>query len=86
MREMKLKDIQKGSKVFIDTNIITYHLSGHSVFGEESRNFLKGVERGEYESYANDVVLSEVLLNFIKSDLFRLRGIKPHRVVREINR
>ena len=46
----------------------------------------KGVERGEYESYVNDVVLSEVLLNFIKSELFRLRGIKPHKVVREIKR
>ena len=47
-------------------------------------NFLKQVERGEYESYVNDIVLSEVLLNFVKSELFRLRGIKPHRVVQEI--
>ena len=83
---MKLKDIQRGSKVFIDTNIFTYHLSGHSVFGGSCRNFLKCVERGEYESCVNDVVLSEVLLNFIKSELFRLRGIKPHKVVREIKR
>jgi len=86
VREMKLKDIQRGSKVFVDSNIITYHLSGHSIFGGACRNFLKGVERGEYESYVNDVVLSEVLLNFIKSELFRLRGIKPRRVVREIKR
>ena len=83
---MKLKGIQRSSKVFIDSNIITYHLSGHNIFGGASRNFLKDVERGEYESYVNDVVLSEVLLNFIKSELFRLRGIKPHRVVREIKR
>lgn len=83
---MKLKDIHSGSKVFIDSNIITYHLSGHSIFGGACRNFLKGVERGEYESYVNDVVLSEVLSNFIKSELFRLKGIKPHRVVREMKR
>jgi len=83
---MKLKGIQRSSKVFIDSNIITYHLSGHNIFGGASRNFLKDVERGEYESYINDVALSEVLLNFIKSELFRLRGIKPHRVVREIKR
>jgi predicted nucleic acid-binding protein len=62
VREMKLKGMQRSSKVF------------------------KDVERGEYESSVNDVVLSEVLLNFIKSELFRLRGIKPHRVVREIKR
>ena len=83
---MKLKGMQRSSKVFIDSNIITYHLSGHNIFGGASRNFLKDVERGEYESYVNDVVLSEVLLNFIKSELFRLRGIKPHRAVREIKR
>ena len=84
--EMRLTTIQSGSKVFIDSNIFTYHLSGHSVFGETCREILKNVERGEYESYVNDVVLSEVLLNFIKSELFRLKGIKPHRVVREIKR
>jgi predicted nucleic acid-binding protein len=83
---MKLKGMQRSSKVFIDSNIITYHLSGHNLFGGACRNFLKDVERGEYESSVNDVVLSEVLLNFIKSELFRLRGIKPHRVVREIKR
>ena len=87
---MRLKDIQSGSgavvEVFIDSNIFTYHLSGHSVFGEACRNFLKKVERGDYESYVNEVVLSEVSLNFIKSELFRLRGIKPQRVVREIKR
>ena len=86
MRELKLEDMQRGSKVFIDTNIITYHLSGHSVFGGACRNFLKGIESAEYESYVTDVVLSEVLLNYVKSELFKLRGIKPHRVVQEIKR
>jgi predicted nucleic acid-binding protein len=86
MRELKLEDMQRGSKVFIDTNIITYHLSGHSVFGGACRNFLKGIESAEYESYVTDVVLSEVLLNYVKSELFKLRGIKPHRVVQKIKR
>ena len=67
---MRLTTIQSCSKVFIDSNIFTYHLSGHSVFGETCREFFKNVERGYYESYVNDVVLSEVLLNFIKSEKF----------------
>jgi len=83
---MRLTTIQSGSKVFIDSNIFTYHLSGHSVFGETCREFFKNVERGDYESYVNDVVLSEVLLNFIKSELFRRRGIKPQMVVQGIKR
>ncbi len=86
LKGMKLEDMHRGSKVFIDSNIFTYHLSGHSIFGKSCRKFLKGVERGEYESYVNDVELSEVLLNFIKSELFRRRGIKPQRMVREIKR
>jgi predicted DNA-binding antitoxin AbrB/MazE fold protein len=50
MREaMRLTTIQSGSKVFIDSNIFTYHFSGHSVFGETCREFLKTVGRGEYE-------------------------------------
>ncbi|MGC9444786.1 MAG: type II toxin-antitoxin system VapC family toxin [Candidatus Methanospirareceae archaeon] len=82
----RLTTLQSGSKVFLDSNIFTYHLSGHSVFGEPCREFLKNIERGIYEGYVNDVVFSEVLLNYIKSELFRQRGIKPHKVVQEIKR
>jgi predicted nucleic acid-binding protein len=83
---MKLADINKDSKVFIDTNIFTYHLSGHSVFGRACRDFLEKIEKGDYQGYVNDIVLSEVQLNFIKSEFFKLKGIEPQRVVREIKR
>jgi predicted nucleic acid-binding protein len=83
---MRLTTLQSGTKVFLDSNIFTYHLSGHSVFGEPCREFLKNIERGVYEGYVNDVVLSEVILNYIKSELFRQRGIKPRKVVQEIKR
>lgn len=67
---MRLTNMQRGSKVFIDSNIFIYYFSGHSMFGETCHEFLKNVERGYYESYVNDVVLSEVLLNFKKSEKF----------------
>jgi predicted nucleic acid-binding protein len=76
----------RGLEVFIDSNIFTYHLSGHKIFGEPCRDFLRRVERKEYEGYVNDIIISEVLLNFLKSELFRLREIPPHKVVREIKR
>lgn len=83
---MKLKDLPKGSKVFIDSNIFTYHLSGHGVFGVACRDFLKLVEKGEYKGYINDVVISEVLLNFLKSELLRLKKIEPYMAVKEIKK
>ena len=78
--------LSRGLEVFIDSNIFTYHLSGHKIFGEPCRDFLRRVERKEYEGYVNDIVISEVLLNFLKSELFRLRGIPLYKVVREIKR
>lgn len=68
---MRFMTLQSGTKVFLDSNIFTYHLSGHSVFGEPCRELVKNIERGVYEGYVNDVVLSEVILNYIKSELFR---------------
>jgi len=78
--------LSRGLEVFIDSNIFTYHLSGHEIFGESCRDFLRQVERKEYRGYVNDIIISEVLLNFLKSELLRLRGIAPYRVAREIKR
>ncbi|MFQ6120070.1 MAG: PIN domain-containing protein [Methanosarcinales archaeon] len=83
---MRLSALPIGSEIFIDSNIFTYHLSGHEIYGEVCRNFLRRVERKEYIGYINDIVISEVMLNFLKSELFRLRRIEPSKVVREIRR
>ena len=37
--------LSRGLEVFIDSNIFTYHLSGHKIFGEPCRDFLRRVER-----------------------------------------
>lgn len=78
--------LSRGLEVFIDSNIFTYHLSGHKIFGEPCRDFLRRVERKEYEGYVNNIVISEVLMNFLKSELLISKGIAPHKVAREIKR
>lgn len=79
-----LKELPRGASIFIDSNIFTYHLSGHSRFGAHCREFLEAVENGVFRGYISDIVISEVLLNFIKSELYRTRRIKPYKVVKEI--
>lgn len=77
-------ELPRGTAVFIDSNIFTYHLSGHSKFGRPCKEFLEAVEDGVYRGYIDDIVISEVLLNFIKSELYRTKKIEPERVVKEI--
>lgn len=79
-----LSGLPRGSAVFIDSNIFTYHLSGHSKFGKSSKEFLEAVEDGVYRGYINDIVISEVLLNFSKSELYRMKKIEPGMVAKEI--
>lgn len=78
--------LSRGLEVFIDSNIFTYHLSGHKIFGEPCRDFLRRVERKEYDGYVNNIVISEVLMNFLKSELLISKGIAPHKVARKIKR
>lgn len=79
-----LKELPRGASVFIDSNIFTYHLSGHSKFGRPCKEFLEAVEDNTYTAYINDVVVSEVLLNFVKSELYRVRKIEPYDAVKRI--
>jgi len=83
---MKLSRLPRGSRVFIDSNIFTYHLSGHSRFGPPSSSFLERVETGYYRAYVNDTIFSEVLLNFIKSEFYRAKKIRPSEAVKRVKK
>ncbi len=48
--------------VFIDSNIIIFHLAGD----ENVKRIMKLCEEGEISGYINDVVLSEVIYSFLR--------------------
>lgn len=53
-----INQLPKGSRCFVDANILIYYLSGLS---NEIRQFLHRVVDGEIEAYINTVVIAEVL-------------------------
>ncbi len=91
----RLSGIPDDSIVFIDSNILTYHLLGDEVFGDECERFLLRIEAGGLLGVINSIIISEVLYNFIRaviaekySKSYRAVGryIKENpKVLREVN-
>lgn len=72
-----LSKIPQGSLVFIDSNIFTYFLLRDSVYFNTTRQFLKSVESGDIIGFINNIVISEVLFNYVKAEICREYDIKP---------
>ena len=68
-------------KVFIDSNILTYHLLNDPVYGERCKEFIERVENREFKGFISPIVVSETLFNFIKANIVKDYGIKPKEVV-----
>jgi uncharacterized protein len=77
-RELKnLKTLPAGERVLVDSNILTYHLLNHAVYGPTCRTFMQDVQNEKYYGFITPIVISETLFNFIKADIFRTYGAKP---------
>lgn len=72
-----LSKIPEGSLVFIDSNIFTYFLLRDSLYFDITGQFLKRVEYGEIIGFVNNIVISEVLFNYVKAQICREYDIKP---------
>ena len=80
MKVNRFSDLPDGSDVFVDSNIITYHLSNDPVHGDECKSFLKRIEDGKLSGLITPIVVSEVTFNFIKS--YVIRNYKPKNLVK----
>lgn len=61
----KLSSIPYGEKVFIDSNILTYHLLNDPVYGMRCKDFIKRTEYNKFVGFISPIIISEVLFNFI---------------------
>mgnify|MGYP003394902495 CR=1 FL=1 len=73
----KISKIPRGSLIFIDSNIFTYFLLRDSIYFNTTTQFLKSVESGEFIGFINNIVISEVLFNYVKAEICRENNIKP---------
>ena len=53
-----LRDVPDGVSIFVDTNILIYHLLEDELYGATCRDFLKRVETRSVAAFTSPVVAS----------------------------
>ncbi len=77
---MTSRSLSAGERVFVDSNILTYHLLNHPIHGIACRNFIQDIQDGKYQGFITPIAISETLFNFIKADIFKTYGARPGQV------
>lgn len=57
---MKFANISAGAAVFLDANVLVYHLTSHSQLGQSCTDLLRRVEQGILQGFTSTHVMSEV--------------------------
>jgi predicted nucleic acid-binding protein len=63
----KLSALSIGEKVFVDSNILTYHLLNDPVHGKRRKEFVSRIEARDFEGFISPIIVSETL--FTKKEL-----------------
>jgi predicted nucleic acid-binding protein len=62
-----LRDVPVNSSIFVDTNILVYHLLEDELYGANCRDFLKRVETGSIVAFTSPIVASETLFIYLRA-------------------
>ena len=81
MSRSALSALPSGEKIFIDSNILTYHLLKDPLHGKICKEFLRRLENREFDGFISPIIVSETLFNFIKADIVVDYRVKPKEVV-----
>ena len=68
-------------KVFVDSNILTYHILNDPAYGKRCKEFIGRAENDDFEGFISPIIVSETLFNFIKANIVKDYGIKPKGVI-----
>ena len=60
-----LRDVSGGLLIFVDTNILVYHLLEDELYGASCRDFLKRVETRSVVAFTSPIVVSETLFIYL---------------------
>lgn len=81
-----LRDVSDGLRIFVDTNILVYHLLEDELYGASCRDFLKRVEARSVAAFTSPIVASETLFIYLRSWIIKNKKIAPKRVLRYLKR
>ena len=81
-----LRDVSGGLLIFVDTNILVYHLLEDELYGASCRDFLKRVETRSVVAFTSPIVVSETLFIYLHTRIIKNKKIAPKRVLRYLKR
>ena len=76
----ELSALPSSEKVFVDSNILTYHLFNDPVHGKRCKEFIGRAENDDFEGFISPIIVSETLFNFISGSEVEecYKAIKDH--------
>ena len=81
-----LRDVPVGLRIFVDTNVLVYHLLEDELYGTNCRDFLKRAETGSLVAFTSPIVASETLFIYLRAWVIQNKKIAPKRVLRYLKR
>ena len=73
-----LRDVPDRSSIFVDTNVLIYHLLEDDLYGVSCRDFLKRVETGSVVAFTSPIVASETLFIYLRAWLIKNKRSLPN--------
>ena len=86
MASRALRDVPDGLSIFVDTNILIYHLLEDELYGANCRDFIRRVESRSVIALTSPVVVSETLFIYLRAWIIKNKKIAPKRVLRYLKR
>lgn len=74
--ERTLIDIESRSSTFVDSNIFTYFLMEDKRYFNKVKAFFERINTGQTFGFANNIVFTETLFNFVKAEVIHNENIK----------
>lgn len=81
MEVKEILQLTQFDSIFVDSNILIYHLTGDPLYGEKCRDFIGRVETGDLDGYISSIVISDTLFIYIKAWLLKEKHINPKEIL-----
>ena len=81
-----LEDVPDGIRIFVDTNILIYHLLDDDLYGASCRAFLQRVEARSVTAFTSPIVAAETLFVYLRAWIITNKKIAPKEVLRYLKR
>jgi predicted nucleic acid-binding protein len=71
---MTLASLTSGTAVFVDANVLVYHVGAHPQYGSECTSFVERIEQGDLRGFTATHVMSEAAHKLMLLDASRTFG------------